>query len=188
MALQISLARTTKITESFCMMRGAKILAAIAALTLLGGCAAPEETTAVAGATEAPEPRYETISGVAVAEDGDTVIIDDQSIDLWAIEAPNLDNADGWYSRAALDQFIGENGELVCILKVKRRRARDQAVCSNNRIGDLGRAMLQNGWAVVARHDKRDRDADTALAGVYDRTERRAREARVGHWKNYPSK
>jgi endonuclease YncB( thermonuclease family) len=156
------------------------------ALAALAGCAA--ETQPPPNSGEAPKPKYETVSGVAVAEDGDTVIISNQSIDLWGVEAPNLDNSDGWYSRAALDRFIGEDGELVCIIKVKRRRARDQAICSNKRVGDLGRAMLQNGWAVVARHDKRNMEVDSALAGVYDRTEQRAREGRLGLWTNYPLK
>jgi endonuclease YncB( thermonuclease family) len=166
------------------MVRGARKFAVLAALIVTAGCADKESGTAA----QAPQPKYETISGIAIAEDGDTVIINDRRIDLWGVEAPNLDNADGWYSRAALDDFIGENGQLVCIVKVKRQRARDQAICSNNRVGDLGRALLQNGWAVVARRDKRDQQVDTALAGVYYRTELRARTARVGHWSKYPAK
>lgn len=126
------------------------------------------------------------VSGIAVATDGDTVLIGDRNLDLWGIEAPNLDNSDGWYSRAALDRFIGENGELVCIVKVERKRARDLAICSNSKVGDVGRAMLQGGWALVNRTDKKSQDVDAALAGVYQRTETRARESRIGLWARYP--
>lgn len=182
---KIPLAGTVKIFINFTMWRGARKISVLAALLVAAGCAdkEPEATTA-----QAPQPKYETISGIAIAEDGDTVIVADRRLDLWGVEAPNLDNADGWYSRAALDDLIGENGQLVCIIKVKRKRARDQAICSNNRVGDLGRALLQNGWAVVARRDKRDQQVDAALSGVYYRTERRARAARVGHWSKYPAK
>ena len=126
------------------------------------------------------------VSGKAVAADGDTVLVDDRNLDLWGIEAPNLDNSDGWFARAALDNLIGENGELVCIVKVVRKRARDLAICSNSRVGDVGRAMLQGGWAIVNRTDKKSQDVDAALAGVYQRTETRARESRVGLWTKYP--
>ena len=118
--------------------------------------------------------------------DGDTLLIENRNLDLWSIKAPNLDSSDGWYSRAALDRFIGNDGELVCIIKVKRKRRRDQAICSNSKVGDVGRAMLQSGWAVVNRTNKKSQDVDSALAGVYQRTESRARDTRVGLWTNYP--
>ena len=171
------------------MNRGITFLAACALAAGLSGCAQDKAgEQASAAAQPAAEPKRETITGPAIAEDGDTVIIGDQSIDLWGVEAPDLGSADGWYSRAALDRFIGENGELVCIIKVKRKRARDQAVCSNNKVGDLGRAMLLNGWAVVARRDKQNKELDTALVGVYERTEQRARQTRAGLWTNFPLK
>ena len=158
------------------------IFVALAALSFLAGCAGVDS----AEDAEAPKVRPDMVSGVAIPTDGDTILIDEKNIDLWGIEAPNLDNSDGWFSRAALDRLIGDNGELVCIIKVKRSRRRDMAICSNNRVGDVGRAMLQNGWAIVNRTDKKSQDVDTALAGVYHRTEKRARETRVGLWVKYP--
>lgn len=160
------------------MKREITIFAATAALSILAGC--------VNKGAEAPKARQDMISGAAVATDGDTVLIDNRYLDLWGIEAPNLDNSDGWFSRAALDSFIGEGGELVCIIKVKRKKRLNLAICSNNKVGDVGRAMLQNGWAIVNRTDKKSQDVDTALAGVYHRTEIRARESRVGLWVKYP--
>ena len=164
------------------MNRKITTFTAVVALYILAGCAkdAKEQNDATVA------PRHDMISGAAVAPDGDTVLIGDDYLDLWGIEAPNLDNSDGWYSRAALDRFIGEDNKLVCIIKVKRRRGRDLAICSNSKVGDVGRAMLQNGWAVVNRTDKKSQDVDSALAGVYQRTEKRARETRKGLWVNYP--
>lgn len=160
-------------------------LIAIVALAALVGCA-KEQPAKTAVEPQKPPERRDMVSGPAVAEDGDSVIVKGISIDLWGVEAPNLDNSDGWFSRAALDRFIGEKGELVCIIKVVRKKRRDLAICSNNRVGDVGRAMLQNGWAVVNRRDKRDLDVDSALTGVYERTEQRARQTRTGLWVNYP--
>ncbi len=167
------------------MNRKYTIFAPLAVLSILTGCVSEKAANGTA-TVDTPEPRQDMISGVAIASDGDTVIVDNKNLDLWGIEAPNLDNSDGWFSRAALDQLIGENGELVCIIKVKFKKRRDLAICSNNKVGDIGRAMLQNGWAIVNRTDKKSQDVDTALAGVYGRTEQRARESRAGLWAKYP--
>ena len=45
--------------------------------------------------------------------------------------------------------------------------------------------MLQGGWAIVNRLDRKSQDVDIALAGVYHRTEKRARESRTGLWANF---
>lgn len=170
------------------MKRGAiGTFVAVVALAGLAGCTQQQAAAPANNEVKQPE-REDMVSGSAVAEDGDTVIVNGVSIDLWGVEAPNLDNSDGWFSRAALDRFIGEKGELVCIIKVKRKKYRDLAICSNNRVGDVGRAMLLNGWAVVNRHDKRNMDVDSALTGVYERTEQRAQQTRAGMWVNYPLK
>lgn len=161
------------------------IFAAAAALSILTGCVS-EKAGNEAAAVGAPVARRDMVSGTAVAADGDSIMIDGKILDLWGVEVPNIRSVDGWFSRAALDQLIGEGGELVCIIKVKRRKRRNLAICSNNKVGDVGRAMLQNGWAIVNRTDKKSQDVDTALAGVYGRTEKRAREARVGLWVKYP--
>jgi endonuclease YncB( thermonuclease family) len=179
------LAGHRKFIEDLPMKKQNTIFAAVAALFIVAGCAS-EESANDAEAAAAAKARQDVVSGVAIATDGDTVLISDKVLDLWAIEAPNLDNSDGWFSRAALDRLIGDDGELVCIIKVKRFNRRDLAICSNNRVGDVGRAMLQNGWAIVNRLDKKSQDVDSALAGVYQRTEKRARESRVGLWAKYP--
>lgn len=127
----------------------------------------------------------ETVRGSAFARDGDTVEIDGQSIDLWGIDAPNLDNADGWYARAALDDLIGRTGTLVCTIK-DTSGTRDSAICSNSRAGDVGRAMLQGGWAIVSRHEANKNKADGTLARAYADAESAARRQRVGLWNGAP--
>lgn len=153
-------------------------LAALAAILLLAGCA---ETT-----TKAEQAKPEIASGAAVARDGDTVSVDGRLMDLWGVEAPNLSNSDGWFARAALDDLIGPEGTLNCTVKAKTKR-RTYAVCSNNRVGDVGRSMIQGGWAIVSRSDRKDEKLDSALAGVYARAEKRARESRSGLWAQLPT-
>ncbi len=126
-----------------------------------------------------------TVSGSAVALDGDTVKVAGRLVDLWGIDAPNLDNSDGWHARAALDDLIGRNGTLACTIKDTSGR-RDEAVCTNSRAGDVGRAMLIGGWAVVARNDFSDDGANGALASAYAEAEARARRQRDGLWAALP--
>jgi len=152
------------------------------AALLLSGCALD-----TGGGTASRPTNAQTVSGPALAWDGDTVDINGQRIDLWGIDAPNLDNADGWYARAALDDLIGQNGTLVCTIK-DRSGTRDDAVCSNSRAGDIGRAMLQSGWAVVSRSDTGRSGADKALADAYARAEAAARKQRAGLWKGMPQR
>ncbi len=148
---------------------------------LLGGCAM--ETSGRTGSSRPPEAR--TISGAAVALDGDTVEVAGRLVDLWGVDAPNLDNSDGWHARVALDELIGRNGTLACTIKDTSGR-RDEAVCTNSRAGDVGRAMLIGGWAVVARNDISDSGADSALASAYAEAEARARRQRAGLWAALP--
>lgn len=164
-------------------------LAAILKSIALGALAGNLGLTGPATIAAAEQPATvgpRTISGVAEAADGDTVVIREQFIDLWGVEAPSLANSDGWIARAALDRFIGEGGQLVCIIKTVKTDGRDRAICSSSQVGDIGRAMLSNGWAVVNRYDRKDLNADVALAGVYRRAERRAYQSRVGLWGRYP--
>ncbi len=151
------------------------------AAILLGGCAM--ETNGRGGSSRPQDAR--TISGMAVALDGDTVEVGGRLVDLWGIDAPNLDNSDGWHARVALDDLIGRNGTLACTIKDTSGR-RDEGVCTNSRAGDVGRALLLGGWAIVARSDFSDGGADSALAAAYTDAESRARRQRAGLWANAP--
>jgi endonuclease YncB( thermonuclease family) len=158
-----------------------KTLGAMAAILLLAGCGKGfGGSTQASGVTTA-----ETISGPAVARDGDTVAVGGRLFDLWGVDAPNLDNSDGWYVRAALDDLIGPNGTLACTIKDTSGR-RDEAVCTNSRAGDVGRAMLLGGWAVVSRSNTAREGTDSALAAAYAEAESKARRNRVGLWAGMP--
>ena len=150
---------------------------ALAALLLAAGC----ESTGSSGAKQKPPSKTELISGRAQAIDGDTIVVNGKAMDLWGINAPNMSNTDGCFARAALDDFIGSNGSVTCTVKTKTKK-RTRAICSNKKFGDLGRAILRGGWARVSRGVAGDRSEDSALAGVYDRTELKARLSRVGLW------
>lgn len=158
-----------------------KTLGAVAAVLLLAGC-----VTDFSGNSQSTRPQdARTISGTAVARDGDTVEVDGRLFDLWGVDAPNLDNSDGWYARAALDDLIGPNGTLACTIKDSSGR-RDEAVCTNSRAGDVGRAMLQGGWGVVSRSDTAGGGTDSALAAAYADAESKARRNRAGLWAGMP--
>ncbi|UCH75869.1 MAG: hypothetical protein JSU82_08620 [Rhodospirillales bacterium] len=143
---------------------------------MLVGCAVDS-----GGAQQSRPASTQTVSGPAMAWDGDTVEVNGQLLDLWGIDAPNLDSSDGWHSRAALDELIGANGTLICTIKDTAGR-RDDAICSNSRSGDVGRAMLLGGWAIVSRSDTTKNPADSALAKAYRDTEAVARRQRTGLW------
>jgi len=168
-----------EIEQIHCMQRHLTLPAILAAAILLTGCAVDSEKPGPGG------PAPEIVSGAAIALDGDTVRVEGTVMNLWSVDAPNLANSDGWFARAALDDLIGENGTLSCTVKFKRKR-RSHAVCTNSRVGDVGRSMLQGGWAIVARSDKKDEKLDSALAGVYARAEKRARQLRAGLWAGMP--
>jgi endonuclease YncB( thermonuclease family) len=141
-----------------------KTLGAMAAILLLAGCGKGfGGSTQASGVTTA-----ETISGPAVARDGDTVAVGGRLFDLWGVDAPN-----------------GPNGTLACTIKDTSGR-RDEAVCTNSRAGDVGRAMLLGGWAVVSRSNTAREGTDSALAAAYAEAESKARRNRVGLWAGMP--
>lgn len=157
------------------------ILAAIAALSILAG-RVNEGLASETVAVESPIAlRYMTSKG-AIAKDGATIIIGNERLYLWGIMAPNIKNSAGLSSRDALTQLIREGGELACVISKR------YATCSNDKIDDVGRTMLRNGWVVVNRVDKGSLSADTALAEIYQRAEDEARETRAGHWVDNPQR
>lgn len=162
-------------------MRHHKISSSVCgAALLLTGCA-----TDYGGGTQQARPAAaQTISGPAMAWDGDTVDVNGHRIDLWGIDAPNLDNSDGWHARAALDDLIGRGGTLACTVK-DTSGTRDKAVCTNSSAGDVGRAMLQGGWAIVSRSQTGGK-SDSALAAAYADAEAGARRQRAGLWAGAP--
>lgn len=158
-------------------------IAGLVATALLAGCA----NMPISGGSASSSGGGSVIRGGAYALDGDSLIVDGQRLNLWAVDAPDFGNAQGWYSRAVLDQLIGRNGSLTCTIK-RRSSTTDRALCSNSRSGDVALAMLRAGWAIVLRSERRQPGADTALLDAYDRAERDAMERRAGLWAGMPSR
>lgn len=159
--------------------------AALLAAALLAGCANMPATGGTPSSSSSGGGNV--IRGAAYALDGDSLIVDDNRLNLWGIDAPDFGNAQGWYARAALDQLIGRDGSLTCTIK-RRSSTTDRALCSNSRSGDVALAMLRGGWAIVSRSERRHRGADTALLDAYERAERDAMERRVGLWGGMPAR
>ena len=155
----------------------------IGIVLLAAGCASgPRKTAPVAPpASGGPVP----ISGPAYSIDGDTVIVGGTLVDLWGVEAPSINDSDGWFARASLDAMIGPGGSLLCTPKY-RSGGRMRAVCANNLVGDVGRALLASGWAVTTRDDTRQGSDAEYLGKAYEATEIRARLARLGLWARNP--
>lgn len=157
-------------------------LSGLIAAAFLAGCAG---LPAAGGSPTAGDAGVTT--GSAYALDGDSLVINDERLNLWGIDAPDFSSSHGWYSRAALDDLIGRNGRLVCTVK-RKSSGTDRALCSNSRSGDIALAMLRGGWAVVSRSERRRKGADTALLDAYDRAEQDARQRRAGLWGMMPNR
>ncbi len=158
------------------MQRTLTLIAILAAAAILTGCEANE-------VAEKPATRkIETISGTAYAINGKRLVIDGKTIDLWGINVPTMRNPSGWYARDALEDFIGKDGKLSCAVRERPRKKALRASCSNRKMGDIARAMLLGGWAVVSRTGSRTSELNAAWAKIYDSAEALARQNRAGFW------
>lgn len=115
------------------------------------------------------------IGGRAVVADGDTLTVAGERIRLLGIDAPELDQrcqrdgmdyACGREARQALATLVGQHA-VDCAGSERDRYGRLLADCRSGET-DLGRALVEAGWAVAY--------------GDYDREEDAAREARRGMW------
>ena len=112
----------------------------------------------------------EVIKGEARALAGDTLMIGDRVIRLFALRAPRRNVAFGPPSRAALHDLIA--GEPVsCTVVDKDRKERPVARCQAGG-QDLSAAMIRGGWAFPNRR----------LTAEYDSVEMEARRAKGGFW------
>ncbi|MBI0530302.1 thermonuclease family protein [Sphingomonas sp. TX0522] len=123
----------------------------------------------------------ETVTGRAVVVDGDTFDVRDARIRLWGIDAPERQqvctDAQGrsWRcgdrAREALRSLLAL-GPVHCTARYRDRGARQVASCT---VGgrDLARQLVAQGWALEdPRFSK----------GVFQGTQRQARDARLGIW------
>lgn len=112
---------------------------------------------------DAPCVRAADINGVARVIDGDTIQIDGTHIRLFGIDAPERrqschHHGEGYpcgeRARAALIQLLG-NDSVECTASGIDRYRRVVAVCFI-RGADIGRAMVEQGWALAYRRYSRD--------------------------------
>ena len=130
---------------------------------------------AVAGAAA------EEISGLPFVADGDTLGFGEYRVRLYGIDAPEPDqtcrilgqNAPiGAWATQTLRRLVGRD-EVICFPVGLRRGTHIEGKCHTARIPDLGRAMVEAGFA----WDFRRRGH-----GIYEDYEAAARKGRLGVW------
>ena len=119
------------------------------------------------------------ITGPARVIDGDTIEVAGERIRLHGIDAPEMDQICEWpdstiacgaIAKAELADAIA-GAEVRCEERDRDRYGRIVAVCHASG-HDIGRAMVDAGWALAYRR----------FSTEYVTTEDRAREARRGMW------
>ena len=109
---------------------------------------------AVAGPAGANDLEFGTVlSGRAVALDGETLLLGDDEVRLFGVDAPDPETADGWYARAILDELLEEGqNQVQCVAISEDRDNRPVAICVfAEDYRDLGVEMIQAGWATPDR-------------------------------------
>jgi endonuclease YncB( thermonuclease family) len=129
----------------------------------------------------------ETITGPAVALDGDTLLIDGRRVRLWGIDPPEIHSWPwGAYARTALATLIGP-GPVTCRVVDRDRHHRPVAICSSVTLDDIGAAALVVGYAVPYRRFTYGPAVPEPNIGLtYDLREESARHARRGLWRDWP--
>lgn len=87
------------------------------------------------------------VTGVAYVQDGDTVTINGNSFRLWGVDAEELSTMHGRSARHALRRMIGDD-LVTCTPMRKTSHHRMVAKCSTPDIHDLGRHMIERGYAL----------------------------------------
>ncbi len=155
--------------------------------------------TLVLSAAPAAAQEPETISGRAVALDGDTLLIWPEAsqdlpkgatlvpvkVRIFGIDAPEMSDWPlGVYARAALDGML-QGGPATCHIVDRDRHKRPVGICLGFAGFDLGPDMIAKGWAVPYRVFTHAAGAPDGLGARYDAAEAEARAARRGIWRDY---
>lgn len=109
---------------------------------------------AMAGGAGAQDLEIGTVlTGRAVALDGDTLLVGDERVRLFGIDAPEMSEQDGWFARAALDKLLADaQHQVQCVVLDEDRYGRPVAQCmAEGDLGDFGHAMILAGWAIPYR-------------------------------------
>ena len=126
------------------------------------------------------------ISGIASAApvvraiDGDTLMVGGVTIDLYGIDAPEMDQHCTWGKKsipcgvlardALLDLITGVS--VACDPPVRSAEGRNVATCTGDGF-DIGQNMVHTGWSL----------ADRKQTAKYGAIEDKARQARRGLWR-----
>lgn len=117
------------------------------------------------------------VSGTAKPVDGERIKIADTELRLFGIVMPLQTAPHGQNARAALEKLL-ENETLNCRIQERDKSWRILGACKTAKTPDISLALLQQGWAVVARGSVQQTDyADTYLAA-----EAKAQIQKLGMW------
>ena len=122
----------------------------------------------------------ETLTGPAVALDGNTLLMDGTRVRLFGLYAPEMRAPFGPQARAALDDLIGSR-EVACLVLDVDSRGRAVASCEVAGV-DLSEAVLREGLATTYRIFTYAAGADFELAARLDAAEAAARADGLGIW------
>ncbi len=147
------------------------LAAAVAAWAISSERSVDEAATADAtNAADAAAPPTSLAGRPTRITDGDTFRLGEVRVRLHGVDAPELRTSDGRPARLHLQTLIG-SGAVQCDDTGGRSYERVVAVCRSAAGRELGRAMVEDGWAV---------DAPRFSGGRYAASERAARAARRG--------
>jgi endonuclease YncB( thermonuclease family) len=123
----------------------------------------------------------ETLAGVPVVIDGDTIEVDNKRIRLFGIDAPEkrqtcLSSQGDWPCGQVAAQELTQHLSKKSVVCIEHGRDRYKRMIATCRIGseDIGAWMVGRGWALAYRH--------YSLAYVPD--EEMAKDAGKGIWKS----
>lgn len=126
-------------------------------------------------------PGHADLYGAAEVLDGNTLLVGGQTVRLFGIDAPELNQTCDWPEKVIECGKMSRSAALDLIAGVQRvsckPRGRDSggrwiAICYANG-SDIGRHLVHAGWAM----------ADRTRSLNYIRTEHRAKNAKRGMWK-----
>jgi endonuclease YncB( thermonuclease family) len=129
---------------------------------------------------ERPAPGPETPADAVRVTDGDTLVIGEERIRLFGIDAPEIsqhcqeggrDVACGRLARQHLEELVRGGEGLRCTAEARDRYERTVARCTRSDGVELNRAMVRQGWALAYMEYGGE---------AYARDEQRARADRLG--------
>lgn len=151
---------------------------------------APAPATEPSAPSAAPAPAADgRLTGQAVAIDGNTLFIADETVRLWGIVAPSAEGNITAYTAAHMALHILLAETTVTCMPRGRSGGEIVAVC-NNGLRDIGSAMIYAGHAIASYHETYYAAGAVWCGGWYGtydylHREHLARHARRGLWAQF---